>query len=497
MTGPEPETLFHLLTIIPPHLSRERILSTLFDKAIPVENGRDKLGFSSYHVADTGLQITDLSRLPLTQFNHAIMASSADAVLVFIDSVFGLERRDLWTKALSCLTGIPHILFAIDNMMMSDYDETRFKGLVDRLENHANDLKYHSLDVIPVDFSHSDNIIYPGKALSWNTLPPLRPRLDEIMAETIKETRKSITPDISDQFAVYLCWLADDPLLPGREHLFEWGKKQIDARITTLKYRLNPENMEHQAAKRLFAGNIGYANISIDGGVSYTSYETDHRLGHFVMRDKISGKEVAFGLIRHGLRRATNIHWQKLEINRTDRAAIKKQKPYLLWFTGLSGSGKSTVASLVEKKLHTQGRHTYMLDGDNIRHGLCRDLGFTDTDRVENLRRIAETAKLFVDAGLIVIAAFISPFTSERAAARKLFEDHEFIEIYIDTPLGICEQRDKKELYKKARAGQLKNFTGIDSPMNLRSMLKSPLMGSAIPPTNWQISWSTNFKMAT
>ena len=182
------------------------------------------------------------------------------------------------------------------------------------------------------------------------------------------------------------------------------------------------------------------------------------------MLDKQSGEEVAIGVIHFGLRRATNIRWQTLEITKAERAEAKNQKPHVIWFTGLSGSGKSTIAGLLEKKLHSMGRHTYVMDGDNVRHGLCRDLGFTDADRVENIRRIAETARLFVDAGLIVLVSFISPFVSERRMARGLFEEGEFNEIFVDTPLEICEQRDPKGLYKKARSGEIKNFTGLDSP---------------------------------
>jgi bifunctional enzyme CysN/CysC len=222
--------------------------------------------------------------------------------------------------------------------------------------------------------------------------------------------------------------------------------------------------MEHRAATSLVSGHVGYANLALDNEIAFRPFRDDHTGGSFRLLDIDSGAEVAFGIINFGLRRATNIRWHALAIDKSLRAGSKGQKPCILWFTGLSASGKSTVASLTEKKLHALGKHTYVLDGDNVRHGLCRDLGFTDADRVENLRRVSETAKLLVDAGLIVLVSFISPFRSERAAAREKFSGGEFIEIFVDTPIEVCEDRDPKGLYKKARAGQLKNFTGIDSP---------------------------------
>jgi bifunctional enzyme CysN/CysC len=208
---------------------------------------------------------------------------------------------------------------------------------------------------------------------------------------------------------------------------------------------------------------VGIANISISRAISFDPYQDNPHTGNFILIDRFTNATVGAGMIDFPLRRATNIHWQAVEVNKEARAELKQQRPRVLWFTGLSGAGKSTLANLVEKKLHSMGRHTYLLDGDNVRHGLNRDLGFTDADRVENIRRIAETAKLFVDAGLIVLTAFISPFRSERRMAREMLEEGEFIEIFVDTPIEVCEQRDPKGLYQKARSGELKNFTGVDS----------------------------------
>ncbi len=270
-------------------------------------------------------------------------------------------------------------------------------------------------------------------------------------------------PDHADQFAAKLVWLHEEPLLPGRSYLLKAGSATAPAQVSELKHKVNVNTLKLEPGKTLALNEVGICNISLSRAISFDAYTTNRHTGNFILVDRFTNATVGAGMIDFPLRRATNIHWQSLAVNKQSRAALKQQKPQVLWFTGLSGAGKSTIANLVEKKLHSLGKHTYLLDGDNIRHGLNRDLGFTDIDRVENIRRIAETAKLFVDAGLIVLTAFISPFRGERQLAREILEDGEFIEIFVDTPLEICEQRDPKGLYKKARAGELKNFTGIDS----------------------------------
>ena len=278
-------------------------------------------------------------------------------------------------------------------------------------------------------------------------------------------TNKVDTPlQSSDQFAIHVYWKSNEPMLPGRQYQLTMDADTTDASISDLKYRISPDTQEQQAAKSLHCGDIGYANISLEKAIKFAPFAEDRQAGYFSLIDKQSDEPVALCMIKHGLRRATNIHWQDLKISKSDRSGAMHQSPCILWFTGLSGSGKSTVASLVEQMLHQQGHFTYALDGDNVRHGLCRDLGFTDADRVENLRRVSETAKLFVDAGMIVLVSFISPFISERQAAREMFDEDEFLEIFVDAPLEVCEARDPKGLYKLARAGNLKNFTGIDSP---------------------------------
>ena len=271
-------------------------------------------------------------------------------------------------------------------------------------------------------------------------------------------------PGVADQFEATIVWMADEPLLPGRAYWLKLATQTVSATVHEPKYQVNVNTMAHLAAKTLELNAIGVANIATDRPIVFEPYETNRQLGGFILVDKLNNATVAAGMIHFALRRSQNVHWQALDISRERHAALKNQKPAVLWFTGLSGAGKSTIANLVEKKLHRMNRHTFLLDGDNVRHGLNRDLGFTDADRIENIRRVGEVAKLMADAGLVVIAAFISPFRAERRMVREMLPPGEFIEVHIDTPLADAEARDVKGLYKKARAGQLKNFTGIDSP---------------------------------
>jgi bifunctional enzyme CysN/CysC len=274
----------------------------------------------------------------------------------------------------------------------------------------------------------------------------------------------SAPAEVADQFEATIIWMADEPLLPGRPYLLKIGARTVNVQIGELKYKVNVNSLEHVAARTLALNEIGVCNLSLDHPVAFDAYKDNRDTGGFILIDRVSNHTVGAGLLDFALRRAHNIHLQALDLDKALRAQIKGQKACVLWLTGLSGAGKSTVANLVEKKLHALGRHTYLLDGDNVRHGLNKDLGFTDVDRVENIRRIAEVAKLMVDAGLIVITAFISPFRAERRLARELMEAGEFIEIFVDTPLSVAESRDPKGLYRKARRGEIKNFTGIDSP---------------------------------
>jgi bifunctional enzyme CysN/CysC len=270
-------------------------------------------------------------------------------------------------------------------------------------------------------------------------------------------------PEIADQVAALITWASSEPMFPGRPYILHCGAQTASATVTTLKYKVNADTGEHIAARFLEKGDTGFCNVSIAQQIVFDPYESGGETGAFSLADMATGKTAGTGQIKFGLRRAENVHWQALSIDKTARATAKLQSPCCLWFTGLSGSGKSTIANLLERKLHSTGRHTYILDGDNVRHGLNRDLGFADADRVENIRRVAEVAKLMVDAGLIVIVSFISPFKAERRMARELFQNDEFLEVYLETPIEVCEARDPKGLYAKARKGLIHNFTGIDS----------------------------------
>jgi bifunctional enzyme CysN/CysC len=271
-------------------------------------------------------------------------------------------------------------------------------------------------------------------------------------------------PGVANQFEATIIWMHDEALLQGRTYLLKIGAKTVNATVAPIKYRVNVNTLEHLAAKKLELNDIGVCGIELSSPVVFEPYDDSRVLGGFILIDRLTNNTVGAGLLHFALRRSQNVHWQALDVNKRARAQLSHQKPCILWFTGLSGAGKSTIANLVEKQLHADGRHTYLLDGDNVRHGLNKDLGFTDEDRVENIRRVAEVARLMVDAGLIVIVSFISPFRSERRMARNLVETDEFIEVFVDTSLAAAEARDVKGLYKKARRGELKNFTGIDSP---------------------------------
>jgi bifunctional enzyme CysN/CysC len=271
-------------------------------------------------------------------------------------------------------------------------------------------------------------------------------------------------PEVADQFEATIVWMSEDPLLRGRSYLMRLGPKLATATVAPLKYKVNVNSLEHVAATKLELNEIGVCALELDRPIAFEPYERSREGGGFILIDRITNDTVGAGMIRFALRRSHNIAWQAVDVDKAARAAQKGQTPFVLWLTGLSGAGKSTIANLVEKKLVARGCHTYLLDGDNVRHGLNKDLGFTQGDRVENVRRVAEVARLMTDAGLIVLVSFISPFRSERRMARELFGEGEFLEVFVDTPLEIDEERDPKGLYAKARAGDLANFTGIDSP---------------------------------
>jgi bifunctional enzyme CysN/CysC len=270
--------------------------------------------------------------------------------------------------------------------------------------------------------------------------------------------------EVADQFEAHLVWMHDHQMLPGRPYLLKLGARTVGVTIEQPKYRVNVNTLEHTAARTLELNEIGVANITLDRPVPFDPYDANRDMGGFIITDRLTNATVGAGLLHFALRRSHNVHWQAIDVDEAAHTRLKGHQPAVVWFTGLSGSGKSTIANLVEKRLHAAGVHTTMLDGDNVRHGLNKDLGFTEADRVENIRRVAEVAKLMVDAGLVVLVSFISPFRSERRMARDLAGEGRFVEVFVDTPLEVAEDRDVKGLYKKARRGELPNFTGIDSP---------------------------------
>ena len=271
-------------------------------------------------------------------------------------------------------------------------------------------------------------------------------------------------PEISDQFDTTIIWLSEEPMLPGRSYRMKTSSRLVSATVNAPKHKTDVNTLQKLPAKTLQLNEIGNCTLAVDRPIAFDSYAENRQTGSFILIDRMTNNTVGMGMINFPLRRAANIHWQNLDINKAANAEQKGQNPAVLWFTGLSGSGKSSIANEVQRRLYATGRHSFILDGDNVRHGLNRDLGFTDADRVENIRRVAEVSKLMVEAGLITLVSFISPFRAERELARNLMEEGEFIEIFVNTPLSVAETRDPKGLYKKARAGNLKNFTGIDSP---------------------------------
>jgi bifunctional enzyme CysN/CysC len=290
------------------------------------------------------------------------------------------------------------------------------------------------------------------------------------------------TPEFSNQFQARMIWMNDEPAFPGRSYLLKIGSQQVPATITDLKFRTNVNTLEQSAAKTLELNEVGTLTIATDRPIAFDSYASNTLTGAFILIDRISNATLGAGVIDFGLRRAQNLSWQSFDVNRKVRAEMKGQEPAIVWFTGLSGSGKSTVANLIEKKLAAEGKHAYILDGDNVRHGLNKDLGFTEEARVENIRRVAEVARLMADAGLIVLVSFISPFRNERRLAREIAGDVSFTEVYVDTPLAVCEARDPKGLYARARRGEIKNFTGIDSPFEPPERAEIVLHGATESP---------------
>ncbi len=445
----------------------------------------------------------------LIGIKHIVLAVNKMDLVGYDKTVF--DRITLAYRAFASeigitnFTAIPISGFKGDNITALSENTPWFKGpaLIEHLENveigaAADEAKPFRLPVQWVNRPNLDfrgfsgqlasgavkpgdavRILPSGKTTTVDRIVTLDGDLDEAvagqsvtltLADEVDCSRGNVIaaadnpPEAADQFEATLVWMADEAMIAGRAYWLKLATQSVSATIQPPKYEINVNTLDHLAAKTLELNGIGVVELSTDKPITFEAYSDNRTLGGFILIDKLTNATVAAGMLHFSLRRAQNVHWQATDISRDMRANLKNQRPALLWFTGLSGSGKSTIANLVEKKLHRMNRHSFLLDGDNVRHGLNRDLGFTEADRIENIRRVGEVAKLMSDAGLIVITAFISPFRVEREMVRGMLPEGEFIEVFIDTPLAEAERRDVKGLYKKARAGQLKNFTGIDSP---------------------------------
>lgn len=408
-------------------------------------------------------------------------ASAAQLAILLVDAGEGVLTRTRRHSRIVAMMGIRHVVLAVNKMDLVGFDAAAFARMETAYRDFARDQGFATIQAIPLSALEDDNILESGARMPWYTGPTLLQYLDTVavsppadaashgdvpvVADRPATDRPAADrpPQIADQFEAQLLWMAEQPLLPGRSYLLKLHAQKVTATITAIKYQEDVNTGAHLAAKTLQLDAIAMVNLSTSEPVAFEPYALNRVMGGFTLIDKLDSRTVGVGMIVFALRRAMNIYPQALEINKAARAALLQQTPHCIWFTGLSGSGKSTIANLLEKRLHAQGRATYLLDGDNVRYGLNRDLGFTEADRVENIRRVAEVAKLMVDAGMVVLVSFISPYAAERRMARALFAEGEFIEVFVDTPLAECERRDAKGLYAKARAGVLKNFTGIDS----------------------------------
>jgi adenylyl-sulfate kinase len=383
-------------------------------------------------------------------------AVASDAALVVVDARAGLTGDTQKQLHLLAALGLGRIALAVNKMDLVGYDDAVF-GAVERECSAVAARLGASVACLPVSAADGDNIDHRTVRMPWY----FGPSLVACLEPDGREAARSGVPGLesADQFEATIVWTADRPMLQSRSYLMRAGTETVPATVAPIKYRVDSLSLQRFPAKALDCGEVGVCNLQLGRPIAF-----GNSLRRFILLDRLDNEAVGAGVLHFALRRSHNVRWQMLDVDKDARAALMGQKPCVIWFTGLSGAGKSTIANLVEKRLHALGRHTYLLDGDNVRHGLNRDLGFTDTDRVENIRRIAEVARLMVDAGLMVLVSFISPFRSERRMARALVGEKEFVEVFVDTPLEVAESRDPKGLYQKARRGELKNFTGVDSP---------------------------------
>jgi bifunctional enzyme CysN/CysC len=385
-------------------------------------------------------------------------ATTSDAAVIVVDARVGMTQETRRHTHVLTALGCARVVIAVNKMDLVHHSEEVFTEVRRECIEVATRLGADSAPCIPISAAHAENIRQSAGLMPWYAGPTLLESLER-GGELAAIQPEPQEPESADRFEASIVWTGDRPMLQSRSYPMRVGMEMVSATVTPLKYRIDASTLQPAPAKTLDCGDIGVANLQLAQPIAF---HRNHR--YFTLLDDPGGEVVGVGLLHFALRRSQNLRWQALDIDKHARAALMGQAPCLIWFTGLSGAGKSTIANLVEKRLHALGRHTYLLDGDNVRHGLNKDLGFTDTDRVENIRRVAEVARLMVDAGLIVLVSFISPFRSERRMARALVGDGEFVEVFVDTPLEVAEARDPKGLYQKARRGELRNFTGLDSP---------------------------------
>ncbi|NOT27593.1 MAG: adenylyl-sulfate kinase [Acidobacteria bacterium] len=390
-------------------------------------------------------------------------AIDADLAIVVVDLPTGVTAEIRRHSYIVSLLGVRRVLLAIAGMDRVEWSQEMFRSNEREYLDFAARIGLSRVACIPISLTHGDNLLEPGARMSWYSGPTMSEHIGQV--DTTPGAAAMTSPHAAaDRFEASVIWMHERPMLQGRSYLFQLGSHTRDVTVAPLKYSVNVNTLEHVATKKLEMNEVGVCGLDLSEPVPFAPYSQSRERGRFTLIDRIEHVPVGIGLLHFALRRSENVHWQALDVNKVARAALKSQKPCVVWFTGLSGAGKSTICNLLDKRLHAAGRHTYVLDGDNVRHGLNRDLGFTEADRVENIRRVAEVAHLMADAGLIVLVSFISPFRAERRMARGLMEQGEFIEVFVDTPIHVAEARDPKGLYKKARRGDLKNFTGVDSP---------------------------------
>ena len=428
----------------------------------------------SFTTKRRAFSVADVSEDEQYSRNLVVGASKADLAVLAVDAHKGLLDQSRCDAVIANLLGIRHCVLAVNNINLINFDQSIFEKISEDFFHFAAGLNFTEIRAIPITDRNGDNILIPSEGTPWFQGPQL---LDYLESVDLGDRHLSaVRTQTADQFASHLIWLSRENLMPGRSYLMKINDTSVAATITDLKHKLDIGTLSKFAAKTLGFNEIGACNLSLARPISFDSHADNRATGAFNLIHRYTNEPVAVGVIDFALRRATNIQHQKLAVSKAQRTRLMQHKPGVLWFTGLSGAGKSTIANLVEVSLHQRGVHTILLDGDNVRHGLNKDLGFTEFDRVENIRRVGEVAKLMTEAGLIVLCAFISPFRAERHLVRELVGD-DFIEVFVDTPIEQCIARDPKGLYKRALAGEIKNFTGVDQayemPENAELHLKT------------------------